>query len=214
MHSRHPLRPAPPVDRVCVTSRFNRVLALVVWALAALIVAGLAVATPDTWLVSVIPAAWVSVLAWVALWQPNICVDNDGVELRNVFQTVAVPWPALIHVDTKYALTLYTPGHSYSAWAAPAPGHMTSVRAARHDAHSAGGTHPHSDGGMRPGDLLGTDSGQAAHVVRRRWAELQGRNAIEVGVAERTPVVVSVHWYTLTAVVLLSAGSLAVALLT
>ena len=186
------MQPTIPGDRVEIASRFNRLLAVCVWALAALMAGSLFFVGPGAPLLSLIPAVFFSVLAWEALWRPYTAVTDDGVELRNVFRTIHIPWAALINVDTKYALTLYTPGHRYVAWSAPAPGHLTSVRNSR-SVGSESQAGPSASDEVRPGDLVNTESGQAAALVRGRWNRLRDQGLFEVGVADETPVQINRH---------------------
>jgi hypothetical protein len=116
-------------------------------------------------------------------------------------------------VDTKFALTLYTPGHRYAVWSAPAPGTASTLRATRNETKGRIGRPSVEDSVRRPGDLLSTESGQAAEVVRRRWAQLQDAGALEPGLADETPVLVRWHLVTLCVTVLLAAGTVAALLL-
>ncbi|GAB3803634.1 hypothetical protein GCM10028798_22870 [Humibacter antri] len=185
------------VDRDVFVSRFNRVLAVVVWALDAFVLAGY------VWVhgglrdpFATVPVALVALLAWVALWRPSIQIDDDGIRVVNVFRTIEVPWPALIHIDTKYALTLFTPGHRYSVWAAPAPGRTGAAMAARKQERGRVEMAPVSENGsIRPGDLIASESGQAAYLIRERWARLRDAGHIDAGFADETPVHIRVHWW-------------------
>lgn len=166
-------------------SRFNRLAAVFVWAIAALMaaIALMESGVASIWLVP--GAAFVALWAWVALWQPHVAVADDGVHLENVTHTVDIPWEALIHVETRYALTLITPRARYAAWAAPAPGALRASAAGRR----ADNRELRVTGGpARPGDLLGTESGDAAMVIRERWQERMARGEVETGIAERVEV--------------------------
>jgi hypothetical protein len=196
-----------PSGRDVYSSRFNRILAVIIWVLAAFMTSSLLFVAPGIRLLYVLPAAFVALFAWEALWRPSVEVDDEGVRLRNVLRTVFVPWPALIHVDTKYALTLYTPGHNYTAWAAPAPGRASSYRATKSRTENSGSRAPFEGDAARPGDLLGTESGEAAYLVRSRWDSLRERGAFETGVADTTKVTVTTHWATAIALIVLAAGS-------
>lgn len=102
-------------------STFSRGLAVVTVSLAAALLVWLALTEP--------PAAWryagpvglVAALAWLGFWRPAVEVSDGGVELRNVWRTVHVPWPAVQDVDSRLGLRLVTAYGSYQAWAVPAP---------------------------------------------------------------------------------------------
>lgn len=177
-------------------SRLNRLLAVCLWALCGIALVAVAVAG-DVRFAAMVPfAVAVAVLAWGGLWSVAIIVDDERVELRNAFSTVVVPWAALVHVDTRFALTLVTPHGSFTSTAAPAPSRLTTMLSKR-DAESVPRDVP-VDGKIRPGDIPTTDSGAAALLVRRRWRELLDDGRIEVGVADSTPVLRHWHWMTMT----------------
>lgn len=166
-------------------SRFNRIMAVLLWCgAAALAAAGLAADNPSPLPWPVAAAALIGYLAWAALWRPGIRVGDDGVDVRNVSHTVHVPWAALIQVDTRFALTLATPTHRYAVWAAPAPSALRLMFAGRGETVRERG---HVGDNVRPGDLLGTDSGDAAMLVRDAWTRRIDAGLIEIGVADDTP---------------------------
>lgn len=164
-------------------------MAILVWAVSAL-AAGIALWGGDPQLVWVYPAAALAAfLGWAALWRPGVRVGADGVEVQNVSHRVDVPWEALIHVDTKHALTLHTPGQRFVAWSAPAPGIMTSQligrRPLNRETRAVGGA-------PRTGDLLGSDSGDAAMLIRDEWQRRLDGGQVPVGVAD--DLVVARRW--------------------
>ncbi|GIT80673.1 hypothetical protein LLS1_23420 [Leifsonia sp. LS1] len=203
----------PSPDREVFVSRFNRVLAVLVWAAAAVLTVGLLVSVHDARLLYVVPCALFALIGWAMLWRPLFVVDRDGLTAVNVTRTVHIPWEALIHVDTKYALTLYTPGRKIPVWSAPAPGTSRTLRATRDETKGRVGRPSVEATVRRPGDLLSTESGAAAEVVRRRWSELQASGAIEAGRAEQAPVTSRWHVATLCGIAVLLAGTVAALLL-
>jgi hypothetical protein len=175
------------MQRLTFRPMFNRVLSIAAWAILAALVVGTLLA-PGSFAAApgiVLGAAAVAALVWAVLWAPYVAVDDEGVEVANVLREYRVPWPALIHVETRYALVLHTPGRKISATAAPAPGAFSAVRATRAARRSDTAT-----AGARPGDLPGTDSGDAASMVLDRWHGLRDAGRVEAGVAEQTPVTV------------------------
>ena len=200
-------------EREVFVSRFNRVLAVLIWAAFTALAVGLLVSVHDRRLLYLVPCVLFAYLAWAMLWRPRFDVDGQRLRVVNVTRTIEIPWAALIHVDTKFALTLYTPGHRYAVWSAPAPGTASTLRATRNETKGRIGRPSVEDSVRRPGDLLSTESGQAAEVVRRRWAQLQDAGALEPGLADETPVRVRWHIVSLGVTVLLAAGTVAALLL-
>lgn len=198
------------MQREVFRSTFNRVLSVL--ALAALgvlavgtILAGAISLAPGIVLGAVGAAALVSAI----LWAPHVAVDDEAVTVANVLTEHRVPWAALIHVETRYALVLHTPGKKVSATGAPAPGALGAVRSARAQRRSDS----HAVQGVRPGDLPTTDSGRAAQLVRNRWDALRDAGRIETGVADMTPVTTRVRTASVLALVLGAAALVGAALL-
>ncbi|WP_106814329.1 PH domain-containing protein [Microbacterium timonense] len=193
-----------------IDSRFNRIAAVIVWSLAALAVVT-AVWSADVrlaWVYAAAPLA--ALLGWAALWRPSVTVSATGVRLENVSHDVDVPWEALVHVDTKRALTLHTPSGAFTAWSAPAPGLFSTMMGnakARREARAAGGA-------VLGSDRLGTDSGNAALVVRETWRRRLDAGQVELGVADETPVTRRWHVALLTACAVLAAASIALIIAT
>lgn len=189
------------VDRDVFISRFNRSLACCIWGLEAVALitqlsmdGGLEV----SW--SLVPYALVGLVTWVTLWRPRLVIGDQSVEVRNVLRTIIIPWNALIHVDTKYTLTLFTPNRNYGVWVAPAPGRMSTSQAQTPAKSERTAT-------VQPGDLVTSDSGQAGYLVRVRWEKLRESGRIELGDAATTPVVVRIHWWAFSAIAVLACVS-------
>ena len=177
-------------DDITLLSRFNRIAAVLVWALSALIVGSALAAAGGAQVLALYPLGLLlAVFGWAGLWRPYVRVGDAGVTLRNVTHTVLVPWEALVHVETRYALTLRTPSGAFSAWAAPAPGLVGSLTARRRH----GDRESRASGeALRAGDLIGTESGDAALVVREQWRRRLDAGAVATGVAG--DVVVERRW--------------------
>lgn len=111
---------------------------------------------------------FLSVVLYAGFWRPRLDVDDDGVTVVNPFTRHRIGWGSIDRIDTKWGLTLYFDGRRVSVWAAPAPGRHTTFTASR----DLGSHLPESTylaGTVRPGDLITTESGGAAAVVRREW---------------------------------------------
>ena len=150
---------------------------------------------------AVVPAA-----VWAFYGRPAVVISDGGVALRNVLRTVELPWPAIQRIETKYALTLETAYGPYNAWAAPVPSRTMAARATRatmsHQPESA-----YAAGGLRPGDLAGTPSGDVAGYIRRRWEKLRDAGYLDDPRLERQRPVVRWHPGPLLLVVALVAAS-------
>ena len=194
-------------DQDVFYSRFNRIVTVVVWVIAATLALSLFLLRPGPHLYYLVPGAFIALFVWEVMWLPQVLVSDTAVTLRNPLRTVVIPWTALVHVDTKFALTLYTPGRKFAAFAAPAPGRSLIPNTRKTDPV------PFLNGEHRPGDVLSSESGEAAHLVRRRWDLLKQRDLIESGVAETTPIVVAWHRGYGAALALLGAASVIAILL-
>lgn len=198
------------MPRVVFRSTFNRVLSIVAWviiaavAMGSLAVPGVLAAAPGL----LLGAASVAVLVWALLWSPRLAVDDDGVTVVNVLTEHLVPWAALIHIDTRFALTLVTPRRRVSATAAPAPGAVGTLRAARALRRSE-----KAQPGPRPGDLPGTDSGTAAQIVHDRWDRLREAGRIPAGIADSIPVQTRPRTLVIALIVLAATGLVGAALI-
>ena len=128
-------------------------------------------------------------VAYALFWRPSLDIAERAITVRNVFNTVTVPWPAIQRIDTKYALTLYTREGTVAAWASPAPNRYASHSAAASDARLAS----NGMGAVRPGDLLSTGSGAAAFVIRRHWEELRDDGLLDASY-EAGSVRRDIHW--------------------
>jgi hypothetical protein len=164
--------PVPVNETVTFQPAFARGLTIVVAVLSAGALGWTAAGDPTTALRYLPVFLLVPVATWALYGRPAVVISDSGVELRNVTRTVELPWPAIVRIDTKYALTLETAYGVFAAWAAPAPSRTAVLHATRshvqHQPESA-----YYAGGVRPGDLAGTASGDAAGYLRRRWEQLR-----------------------------------------
>lgn len=135
---------------------------------------------------------WLLLLAavtWALYWTPAVEVLEHEVTVRNPLSTWHVPWPAIERIDTKWALTLYTPRGRIEAWAAPASGRYTVFTLGPEDTRVS--ETARLAGSIRPGDTLSSESGAAANQIRRHWEQLRDDGLLDVplepGSLRRTP---------------------------
>ena len=103
-------------------------------------------------------------LVWLVYVRPSVTVTDGFVEIRNILRTHRVPWGDVDSVESRFALTVRTrDGKAIRAWAAPAPGARQALTTRREEVSRVPG-----DGDTRrPSDAEGTESGDAAALVRR-----------------------------------------------
>jgi hypothetical protein len=146
-------------------------------------------------------AAAVVYVCWLLFWYPSVTVEPSGVAVRNPLRTFQVSWPAIVRIDTRYALTLFTKTtKKIVAWSAPSPSRYAGINTVRPDlsglnpsrkpVESDGGglTSPNVDS-VKLGDVPRSESGLAALHVRRAWAALRDAGYLDSGVLEGTGVV-------------------------
>lgn len=100
-----------------------RALAVGWWALAALLAGDLLWrGQAGAVLVGVGLLAFSCAVVHALFWQPAVRVDDQGVELVNVWRRVRLPWAAVEELDTRWALSVGAAGRRWTSWAAPASG--------------------------------------------------------------------------------------------
>jgi hypothetical protein len=155
-------------------------------------------------------AVTVVYLCWLLFWYPSVTVEPSGVTVRNPLKTFAVSWPAIVRIDTRYALTLFTRStKKIVAWSAPSPSRYAGINTVRPDlsglnpnvgqklvdADNFGRIAPtgvDKPGTVKLGDVPRSESGLAALHVRRAWAALRDAGYLDSGVLEGTGV--TAHW--------------------
>lgn len=171
-------------------SRFSKTLAAVTVALCAVLLVSLALTgDPSATLRYAGPVALVGFAAWAAYWRPRIGVSDGGVEVRNVWRTVNVAWPAVQEIDTRFGLRLVTAYGAYQAWAVPPP---------RRETRRAG----------RP-----IEPSEGAAMVTCRWEALRAAGHLENPHLEAPRARTTLHLLTLVTLAGLLAASVAVVLL-
>ena len=133
--------------------------------------------------------AFLVTVVYAAFWRPRLIIRETGVNVRNIVTTHEIEWGAISRIDTKWGLTLFLGTKRINVWAAPAPSRYAAMFASRDQ-----GQHlPESTylaGTVRPGDLVTSDSGGAAALVRRYW-ERRGDDRALVETRISIPMIVT-----------------------
>jgi hypothetical protein len=151
------------------TSRSGRIIAVVF----ILVFGGAAASTAATsglvdGLRGIAVTAFFVTVVYAAFWRPRLIIRESGVNVRNVIVTHEIEWGAITRIDTKWGLTLFLGKRRINVWAAPAPSRYAALTASRDQGQYLPET-TYLAGTVRPGDLVTTDSGGAAALVRRHW---------------------------------------------
>jgi hypothetical protein len=172
--------------------RFSRVLTVLVWVIVACAL-GAFVFTGNVAELgrAVAPLLLLAYLTWMMFWKPSVTVGPAGVEFVNLLRTHRITWPAINRIDTKYALTLYTPTGRFVAWSAPAPSRLAVMRASKQDMRGLPESTYGAENRIGIGDIPSSDSGLASLHVRRHWEHY--RDAGLLGEVEGTGVVTTWH---------------------
>jgi hypothetical protein len=150
-------------------SRSGRVLAVVF----ILVFSGAATTTAATGnlvdaLRGVSVTAFLALSIYATFWRPRLIIRETGVNVRNIVTTHEIEWGAIKRIDTKWGLTLFLGTKRINVWAAPAPSRYAAMFASRDQGQHLPET-TYLAGTVRPGDLVTSDSGGAAALVRRHW---------------------------------------------
>jgi hypothetical protein len=177
-------------DMTTFTSRSGKILAVVF----ILVFGGAAASTAATsglvdGLRGIVITAFLALAIYATFWRPRLIIRESGVNVRNVVATHEIEWGAITRIDTKWGLTLFLGTKRINVWAAPAPSRYAAMVASRDQ-----GQHlPESTylaGTVRPGDLVTSDSGGAAALVRRHW-ERRGDDSARVETRVDIPLLVA-----------------------
>lgn len=184
-------------------SRSGRILAVVTVGVFGIALATtLTTFTTDGFVRGLAVFGFLTVAAYAAFWKPRLDVDENGVTVVNPFSTHRIEWGAIERIDTKWGLTFFVGGRGISVWAAPAPGRHAAATATR----DLGSHLPESTylaGTVRPGDLVSTESGGAAAVVRRHWERRETESG-QIGSTRSTGLIVLFSVFAVAATLALS----------
>ena len=187
---------------------FGRVLAGVVAVLCLAGCIGLVLADDLANLVRTVPILlFFTAVAGALYWRPHIVVEEHGITVVNVFRTFFVPWPHVQRIDTRYTLTLFTPGRRIPVWAAPSPGIRGAIAIERGDVRNLGESAYGAGQSVRPGDSVSTASGQVAFVLRQRWEALRDAGHLDSGAVDPAALRVTTHRVTIVVLAGLLAAS-------
>lgn len=142
--------------------------------------------------IAALGCAWLLFVTYVGLWRPRLDVEEHSVTIVNPFRTIGIPLSSVIHVDTKFALTIFTEFGRFPVACAPQPGAFAARKAAKRSTEEAN-SRAALDSGTRVGDIPGTESGDAAALVRDRWDRYRHSLGAEAPASDAFPPAKRLH---------------------
>ncbi len=204
-------------ERITIGSRVGRVLSST--AIAFIVVGiGASVIEGGIALLNIPPLALIGTVAWALYWMPSVSVSEDDVTFRNVLRTVRIPWGAIESVETRRGLTIVADGSTHRAWAAPAPGLLSTLGSSGADLLALPGSARMREP-LQPTSRARSER-NASSLVLERWEEFQKEQRLEyrahaeAGQPDTRPATASaaVRWHlvTITAVLVLAVATVLV----
>jgi hypothetical protein len=142
-------------------------------------------------------------IAWVVfvfLFKPSVKVTKESISITNPFRWIQISIQDIEDLDTRRGLVLKTKAGDFAVAVGVAPGRYTVARANNSDFKWAGHDGGKAQGVVSPGDILDSDSGAVAFVVRQQIRNIaEGKSGQFV--YER-PVVKTDYWSVMAGIAL------------
>lgn len=135
------------------------------------------------------------IVAWVVvvfLFKPSVKITKDFISINNPFRWIQVSIQDVIDLETRRGLVLKTKAGDFPVAVGVAPGRHTVARANKSDFKWAGGNIGKDEFVVSPGDILDSDSGAVAFVIRQQIKNFHDGKSGN-GVQERA-VVINDYW--------------------
>jgi hypothetical protein len=142
-------------------------------------------------------------IAWVVfvfLFKPSVKVTKESISITNPFRWIQISIQDIEDLDTRRGLVLKTKAGDFAVAVGVAPGRYTVARANKSDFKWARNDGGRSQGVVSPGDILDSDSGAVAFVVRQQIRNFAEGKSGQV-VYER-PVVKTDYWSVMAGIAL------------
>jgi hypothetical protein len=130
------------------------------------------------------------VIAWVVfvfLFKPSVKVSKESISITNPFRWIQISIQDVEDLDTRRGLVVKTKVADFPVAVGVAPGRYTVARANKQDFKWAGNDGGKAQGVVSPGDILDSDSGAVAFVIRQHLKRLNESSAVSL--VETKPVV-------------------------
>lgn len=135
------------------------------------------------------------VIAWVVfvfLFKPSVKVTKDLISINNPFRWIQISISSVVDIETRRGLVLKTKEGDFPVAVGVAPGRYTVARANKSDFKWAGNDGGKAQGVVSPGDILDSDSGAVAFVIRQQLRNFaEGKSG---HIAYARPIVKTDYW--------------------
>ena len=142
-------------------------------------------------------------IAWVVvvfLFKPSVKITKESISITNPFRWIQISIQDVEDLDTRRGLVLKTKAGDFPVAVGVAPGRYTVARANKSDFKWVGNDGGRSQGVVSPGDILDSDSGAVAFVIRQHIRNFVEGKSGQV-VYER-PVVKNDYWSVMAGIAL------------
>jgi hypothetical protein len=142
-------------------------------------------------------------IAWVVvvfLFKPSVKITKESISITNPFRWIQISIQDVEDLDTRRGLVLKTKAGDFAVAVGVAPGRYTVARANKSDFKWVGNDGGRSQGVVSPGDILDSDSGAVAFVIRQQIRNFAEGKSGQV-VYER-PVVKNDYWSVMAGIAL------------
>jgi hypothetical protein len=135
------------------------------------------------------------IVSWIVvvfLFKPSVKITKESIQITNPFRWIQISIQDVVDLDTRRGLVLKTKSADFPVAVGVAPGRYTVARANKSDFKWAGSNLGKDEFVVSPGDILDSDSGAVAFVIRqqiRNFAEGESGQ-----IAYERPVVKTDYW--------------------
>ena len=131
-------------------------------------------------------------IVFVFLFKPSVKVTKDSISITNPFRWIQISISHVVDIETRRGLVLRTKDGDFPVAVGVAPGRYTVARANKSDFKWVGGGVGGNEIVVSPNDILDSDSGAVAHVIRqqiKRFQEGKSGKVIDFG-----PIIKIDYW--------------------
>ena len=131
-------------------------------------------------------------VVYVFLFKPSVKVTKDLISINNPFRWIQISISSVVDIETRRGLVLKTKEGDFPVAVGVAPGRYTVARANKSDFKWAGSSGGKDEFVVSPSDILDSDSGAVAHVIRQQIKRFQeGKSGT---VINSRPIIKTDYW--------------------